>query len=829
MNGLFADCRHAVRLYLRTPAASLIAILVLAVGMAFVAAFLSLYVDLVLRPEPGFEQGGQIATAGQNGGPRMFGLPIEVVDQMDGEMASIEAVAIAFGLNVLLGPEREESMASLVSAEFFSGLRPRLALGRGIRPDENRPDAEPVAVISYRLWQERYQGSPAVLDEVLELTRDPRVPYLAPADRVTGAAAPPVVPEQETTRFRIVGVLARPLPTAMGANADAVIALERTVTLYYGPYERRRLLNAPTFVRKRPGVSAAAVADELTARYSDYPFLASNYYPGVRLDTIDGIVDDITVKRETERQLQIFLAGSMLLALVAAANVSLFLLARAPGRRRELGIRMAVGTPFGRIARQLATEAGLLVIVAALIGLAISHWLSIWLRTQPIFSAAQWRDVALLDWRVLGLTGVFIILLTLLVSLTPLPGIRRLGIGAASRQTTARASPMQRATGTGQIAVAGALGGAAIAFAWYLGTLLFGYAGYEVTNRYLLRFNNADMSADSSLADYFVELSRRREIIGAIPGIDAFGFGTPVPGADPSIISLVSIARPDDPTRIVAASTGMLDTGYMDALGLELVRGRAPARGDGFESGGPVVLVNQAFARAVWDREDVVGERLDNRAPAGWRNAEIIGVLADLSFEHPSAAAVPYVFLGANQYMGRMAVIETRMSAAGLHTALDELVSTGALEQPIRDIRPLQQLRMERIATDRARAFLAITAATLVVLLTAFGYYGTQRYLVAAGRREYAIRASLGAGPAALGRLVIARALLMSVPGLACGGLLAFIAVAWLREEYLGGRISPARVTVLVVMALCVLLIASSLGPARAARRTQPARLLRED
>lgn len=828
MKGLRADCRHALRLYLRTPGASLIAVGVLAVGMAFVGAFLSLYVDLVLRPEPAFEQGRQIATAGQNGGPRLFGLPIEVVDRMTGEMGSIEAVAVALGTNVLVGPDREESVTALVSGEFFEGLKPRLALGRGIRPEEVRPDAEPVAVISQRLWLDRYGGDPDVLDQVLELTRDARVPYFVTTN-VEARLAEQSAPERQTTLFRIVGVMAEPLPSPMGANADSWIALDVGFALFHGSPDRRRLTTAPTFVRKRPGVSAAAVADELTARYSDYEFLASNYYPGVRLDTIDGIVEDITVKRVAERQLKIFLAGSVLLALVAAGNVSLFLLARAPGRRRELGVRMSVGAPFGRIVRQLATEAGLLVVVAAAIGLVVSVWLGAYLRTLTIFREANWRDVGLFDWRVLAIAILFVVVLTVLVSLTPLPGIRRLGIGATSRQVTARASLMQQATAAVQIAAAGALGGAALAFAWYLGALMFGYPGYELANRHLVQLRGADPAGGASLESYFVELEQRRAAIGAIPGVDGVGFGNPVPGADPSMLGSVRIDRPDDPSQSVAASTGMLDAGFMDVLGLRLVHGRLPAAGDSFESGGPVVLVNQALARAVWGREDVVGEFVSNQLPGSWTNAEIIGVLADLSFEHPAAAAEPYVFFGVNNYMGRLAVVQTSMSAASLRAALDDLVAAGALEVQIADVRPLRAIRNEVIATDRARALLAMLAAALVVLLTAFGYYGTQRYLVAAGRREYAIRAALGAGPRSLGQLVVQRALVSSAPSLAVGALLAFIAVAWLRADYLGDRVSPTLVAVGVAVALGLLLIASCLGPARDAMQTQPAQLLRED
>jgi lipoprotein-releasing system permease protein len=141
----------------------------------------------------------------------------------------------------------------------------------------------------------------------------------------------------------------------------------------------------------------------------------------------------------------------------------------------------------------------------------------------------------------------------------------------------------------------------------------------------------------------------------------------------------------------------------------------------------------------------------------------------------------------------------------------------------------LAKARSDLLAPDRARGFLTIATAVLVVLLAAFGFYGTQRYLVTAGRREYAIRASLGAGPRALGRLVMKRGLMLGLPGLVLGVPLAFILVAWLRDDYISRSVSPLAVSVAIALGLVALLLVASLGPARLARRTQPAPLLRQD
>jgi ABC-type antimicrobial peptide transport system permease subunit len=322
-----------------------------------------------------------------------------------------------------------------------------------------------------------------------------------------------------------------------------------------------------------------------------------------------------------------------------------------------------------------------------------------------------------------------------------------------------------------------------------------------------------------------VSAVRLREIIESIPGVSAVAFGGAVP-AEPEGRDIWQIPDPTDPTQELDIRWTMIDSRYIETLGLTLIHGRAPEDNEDH-----VVLLNQSLARAWWGRDDVVGEPLPFSVPYTSKDAKVIGVLEDLSFGHPSAAIMPRAFMTSN-YLSRsygVAVIETGMTAAALRQELDRIITSGDLEIPIADVLPLTQLRHDVLAADRARGALTIATAVLVVVLSAFGFYGTQRYLVVAGRREYAIRASLGAGPDALGRLVLKRGFFLGMPGLIVGGLLSFVFVAWLRDGLVSRDVSPGIVTIGVVAGLALLLVAASLAPARTARRTQPASLLRED
>jgi ABC-type antimicrobial peptide transport system permease subunit len=599
--------------------------------------------------------------------------------------------------------------------------------------------------------------------------------------------------------------------TAFWVPFERIISSISLGNISYEQLRARTSLNA--LARLSPGASAAAVASDLERHYVEAND-EMGLQPGYQLAVVKGIVRNIGVHREAERQLRMFLVGSVLLAFVAAANVSLFLLARAPGRRRELAIRMSVGAPLARIARQLANEAGLLVIVSAVLGLISNLWLVNFLRGLAFLREANWTKVTLFDWKVLISVGLFLVVVAMLVTLAPILGLRRFGLASSSREVAARATLSQRLAGNVQIAVAGALGGAAIAFAWYFYSMVFGNPGYELEDRYFVRFD----------PEFVSDSLQKREIIEALPGVRAMTLTSAIPGRSSSI-STRPLRHAIDPTRQVSVGNSSIDGRFVDVLGLHLLYGRAPS-----DNQTGVALVNQSFANQMFGREDVVGESLDLTGFLNYPRMEIAGVLADVSLVHPDAIIEPMLFIKGGPAQFRMlGIINSPLPGAELRRELQTLIDSGVLETNTVSVTPLKDLRNNLIAADRARALLTIATASLVVLLATIGYYGTQRYLVAAGRREYAIRASLGAGPRALGRLVFLRGLSFSLPGLIAAVLLAFIVVAWLRDNFTSREIPPISVAVIVAIGLTTLLLAANVGPARHAKRAQPAFLLRED
>src|SRR5690606_5947509 len=186
-----------------------------------------------------------------------------------------------------------------------------------------------------------------------------------------------------------------------------------------------------------------------------------------------------------------------------------------------------------RLARQLVTEAGVFVAAAGALALALASWLTSLMRT-PLQSLAETS----IDWQVLAVLAASLVLLTALVSLSPVLGLRQLGIGSGSRPVTARATLAQQIAGTVQITVAGALSAAGLAFAWQVGTLLYGDPGYATENLHYARFQQVRFTAGPAgmrigtsvqLASGFIESERRHSAIASLPGVEAVSIASAVP------------------------------------------------------------------------------------------------------------------------------------------------------------------------------------------------------------------------------------------------------------------------------------------------------------
>ena len=824
MTGLVSDLRHAFRLYAATPLSSLLALAVLAVALAFVTALFSLWNDLALAPHPGFADSRQVVSIMQDTGESVRALPAELLERMNEEAAAVTGVAgIDQGnRDVVIDGERLSISVERVTREYFPVMRPLLRLGRPLNEYDHNADAEPAVVISHAFWQRHFGGDPDVIGRELLIHG---VPVLIHAGGQTTDLS------EAVHGTRIVGVMAPAMRSTLGGQeTDLWVAFEpdEAVRQEAMPVSGLATARLTALARLASGAGPAGVAAELNQRYGDAAASTHGLDADARLVAYRGVIDDPAIHREVSRQVALFMAGSLLVLLVAAASTSLFMLSRAPARQRELGIRLTVGAPRRRLARQLVSEAALLVAIAVVVALVLSLWLAVILKDLAFLQDARWRDVAALDWRVLAAMAAAAMALTAIVSLAPVMNLGRLSIVASTRQISARPKPAQRLAGLVQIALSGLLGGAALAFGWHMFLLHRADIGFDPSGVLIVvpDVDYRDMFS-AQWEDVLAMRSTRREVFETLPGVERVGFAQPVPTVTRMALSM-SISRADNPDESLSFTMASIDAEYPRVIGRRLLAGSLPAAEDP-----TAVLVNETFAQGMWGHTDVVGEVVELRGPM-IRDIDgdprIAGVLADAVYGHPSEAvgAMLYNPAHSNAIMD-LVVLRTDRSPSDLRATLEEKIRAGELDFELDWIERLSSRWHSELAADRARLQLTLGSAVLVMVLAGFGFFGTQRYLVSAGRREYAIHAALGATRGKLALLVFRRGLQLGLPGLAIGVLLAFIVTVQLRDSFIDPAVSPLGVSLLTGLVLLALVIASSAGPARQISRVHVSRLLRED
>jgi hypothetical protein len=232
MRGLIADLRHALTVYRSTPLASTIAVVALAASMACVSAFLSMWSDLSLKPPIGFERGGRLVTIGQSGGyasgDSSTPLTLEIVEGINETVHALDVTAgVASFPQVLHRDQAQQTIQVEAVTQHFSNLRPRLHLGRAFDEQDHWASAEPVAILSYRLWQEQFAGRSGILGETVQLTEEPiQLPsFVSLADGPS---------EPRGQDYRIAGVMS---PRMTGTFTDAIdvwLPYEQAVPFLFG-------------------------------------------------------------------------------------------------------------------------------------------------------------------------------------------------------------------------------------------------------------------------------------------------------------------------------------------------------------------------------------------------------------------------------------------------------------------------------------------------------------------------------------------------------------------------------------------------------------------
>jgi len=790
------DLRFGVRMLIKQPGFSLIAILTLALGIGANTAIFSVVNGVLLKPLP-YDQPGQLVQLWEDpgSGTRKNRIaPGAVLDWREHNTVFESLSVLATTTLNLTGAGEPERLSGVqLSANGLDILRARPLLGRTFAPDEDQPGKEKVVVLTHRLWQRRWSEDAAIIGRTVQLGGE--------GYTVIGILPPNFLP-WETAEF---------------------------VTPYvFSPQaaQQRGIHFLRAFARLKPGVSVERAQAELNA-------IAQRLKPLYPASKKDWGVTVVTLHEEITGQIKptlfLLLGAVALVLLIACANVANLLLARASARQRELAVRSALGAHAWRIVRQLLTESLLLALLGALGGLLLAYGSLDALTRLIAINLPRAQEVSL-DLRVLGFT--------LLVSL-----VTGLAFGLAPAYQSARLNlnDTLKEGGRGLLANArnrlrGGLVVAEVALALMLlvgaGLLLKSFIrlsnvplGFNPQNVLTMQITLPEQKyPDAARRSAFFEQALER--IEALPGVEAAGltWTLPVAGGPPSTGFKIE-------GRKSAPEGGDADFDYCTphffrALGVPLLKGRSFDARDTAASP-RVVIVNEALVRAYFPNEEPLGQRLQIEKES-W---EIVGVVGDWRSRGLTEKVNPRYYLPQpfSRFNNGSLIVRTASAPLALAESVRKAILTVDAVQPVANVRTLEDVIATSVAQRRLTLRLIGLFAAIALLLAAIGLYGVMVYVVTLRTNEIGIRLALGAQTRDVLKLVLRQGMTLVGIGLFIG-LVGALSLSRLiaNELHEVSAVDPTTYALIALLLAVVALLACYL-PARRATKVDPLIALRHE
>jgi len=805
-----SDLTFAFRMLRKNPAFALAAVMTLALGIGANTAIFSVCDAVLFRPLPYADPGRIVMLWERTGdGTLMAAAPANFVDWRDASRSFSEMAAFnpgfGGGSSFILDGRREAARLSgaAVTSNFFSVLGVRFGLGRGFLPEEDQPGRDRVAILSHRVWQERFgadreiAGSQVRLDDVSYT-----VAGVLPADFRFGAKAADL---QEANQIDVwVPIALDPQKLKRNSHPLRVVA------------------------RLKPGVTLAAAQRELDVIAAR---LARAYPDNNRDMGVSAVPLAAQMTADVRRPLELLLGAVGLVLLIACVNVANLLLSRAVSRQREIAVRSALGASQRRLAQQLLTESVLLSSIGGAAGLLLA------LTTMKALSSYLPADLS----RAAGITVdlpliVFATMISLasgiLAGLMPLLGAGRANLAQPVKENS-------RATGSVQPRLRDALATTQIASAIVLligtglvtkslWTLLHVAPGFRpegvLTARLLLP--DARYPDNPRIAAFEEELSDR---LRGTPGVQSAGFTTylPLSGLDNGW-SFVVDGRPPLPVGVHnMAKYRPVSPGYFETMGIPSIRGRWFTPSDTADSAW-VVVISDSMARRYWRGEDPIGQRLLFGSPTA---RTVIGIVGDVLHDGLDGQREPDMYVPVQQApnleTSPTLVVRTTLESSEAMAQVRLAVSAIDRNVPADRIQMVDQLVSASVSQPRFRAVILAMFSVLALAMASIGIYGVMNYLVIQRTREFGIRLSVGATRIDVLRLVLRRAATLIGAGTALG-LGASLLSARLIANLLFGTAPLDPITYAAVpLVLAVVALLASYVPARRAMRVDPIVALR--
>ena len=820
MEHLAHDLRAALRTLLRSRGVTCVGILTLALGIGGTTTMFSVVYAALLRPAP-FDDPNRLVmlyvtrTTPAEGLVRLrWSRPVS--DALR-QITSLEAFATFSSANVAVSggdaaPEQIDGEA--VAPAYFRLLRVVPAAGRALLAEEDgAPGAHPVAVVSDRLWRRRYHADPAIVGAAIRVNDVP---------------------------LTVVGIAPQGFA---GLSGKSELWFPRTMAprLTYSEYLTSPQHFISVIGRLRPDVSLAQANAEMASLAVRFADLAAP--PGTQWGAIALPVTDARVDATVRRSVLVLLAAAACVLLIACVNVAGLLLARARTRRREIAIRLAIGSSRARLVRQLLAEGLLIAAAAGIAGTVLASWgIAAFESSAPGIGPSFGNDynavgsfsTASLDPRVLAFAAAATLGTTVIFALAPALGASRPDLVPALKEDErggSRSSALASLVVT-EVALAVLLLAAAglllESFA-HMQTLRAGFTADRVLTFWIRPPNSRYQPADGPAI-----VERMLTAIQAVPGVEsaAVNRATPFMGGSRSIAFFPG--RPADRMNAPPVGRHYASAGYLRTLDIPLRDGRWLTDDD--RRGRPAVtVVNETAARRFWPGENPIGKRVWFGTTTGpfsdpSHAVEVVGVVGDVKYEglEPGYSADFYTSYLQFAYPDTMVLVKTRGPSAAIVPSLRAAVGSVDQSVPIFDVMPLEDRIDNVMARPRFNAAIVAMFAGTALLLASIGVYGVLSYSVSSRMREMGVRVALGADAARVIALVLGEGLRLAGIG-AAAGIVAALAFTRLMQGLLAG-IAASDPLVLVGGAVLMLSVAAiaALLPARRASAVDPVTVLRD-
>jgi putative ABC transport system permease protein len=814
MQTLIEDVRYGLRMLRKNPGFPLIAVMTIAIGIGASTTIFSWIQSVLLNPLPGAAAAERVVAL-ESLTPSGEWVPTSYLDFFDfrSHLKKIESMTVAIPADLAVGDERnvQRTWGELVSGNYFDVLRVQPERGRFFSAAERgeEQNAHPVVIISHALWTSRYHSDPAVIGTTVRINRYP---------------------------YTIIGVAPEQFHGSMpGLSfemwAPATMFGQLTATGDWMLHDRKTRMFR-VVARLAPGVSIDEARAELQSLAAFMAKADADTNEGMSATLLPLWKSHYGIQDSLLAPLSILMGACGVVLLIVCANVANLLLARAVSRQKEFSVRLALGATRFRLIRQLLTESFLIALAGATAGVLVCQWLGgslQWLVPaslapnilRPPIDAGVLLFTAGLAFAVAGIAGVGPAFLS-----ARSEGHESLREGGRNVTSNAQARRLRGLLVTSEVALAlVALVGAGL----FLRSFQLAKAiqpGFDPHNVAVAQMDLSAAGYDARQADHF--RLRLQDVLEHQPGVTAVSFADFIP------ISLTRDSWEDlqiegyapAPNENLKIFRNLVAPGYFDLMKIPLLEGRDFNLQDD-AAGQPVMIVTQQFVRHFFGQRDPIGHKV-----RGWGHwFTIIGVAQDSKIHRPTESAPPYFYAPIRQIyrpeMGLKVYVRTSAPVGEAVTAVLRETHTIDPAVPVFEAMPLEQYITGSLFAQKIAASLLGTLGSVALLLAAIGLYGVMAYSVAQRTGEIGIRVALGARPPDVLRMIVRESMMLALPGVVVGCLLAMAMARVVSASLV--QVSPREPAIYAAAAIFTLLVTlgAAAGPARRAARVDPMVALR--